>query len=279
VKLGELELFSINDGTFRLDGGSMFGIVPKSLWSKIDPSDERNRILLSMRPLLIRTGSRNILVDTGLGQGRDRDEKFKDLYDINCGNLLSELDALGAPAEKIDTVILTHLHFDHSGGVVRTGSSGTLLPAFPNARYVVQRGEWEDAHAANELTKASYLTEELDVIEAAGQLELIEGDTGVAPGVRTDVTGGHTRTHQIVVVESGGGTCVYWADLIPTAAHVNMAYIMSYDLYPLDTLAQKRIWLDRATKGDWISCFEHDPRVSFARLKRGKKRINVEKLD
>lgn len=277
MKLADMELLAVEDGTFRLDGGAMFGIVPKSLWSRIDPADERNRILIALRPLLVRTTSRNILIDTGLGTAGD--EKFSDLYDVNCGRLLDSLEALGTPAEKIDTVILTHLHFDHSGGATRTDQNGKLATTFPNARYVVQRKEWEDAHNLTELTRGSYLPENLDVIEAAGQLELAEGDTQVAPGVRTVVTGGHTRSHQVVLVESAGQTCIFWGDLIPMAAHVNAAYIMSYDLYPADTLQQKRVWLERAVEGRWVSYFEHDPRVAFARLVPGKRRLNVEMIE
>ena len=234
MKLGEFELLAVEDGTFRLDGGAMFGIVPKSLWSKIDPADERNRILIALNPLLVRTPTQNILIDTGMGEGGS--EKFKDIYDMNCGRLRDSLSALGPPADAIDRVILPHLHSDPSGGATKGGGAGRPTTAFPGARYVVQKGEWEDAHDTNEVTRSSYLPEELDAIERLGQLELIEGDRGVAPGVRAVVTGGHTRTHQMVVIESGGQTCVFWGDLIPMAAHVNMSYIMSYDLYSVDTL-------------------------------------------
>jgi glyoxylase-like metal-dependent hydrolase (beta-lactamase superfamily II) len=276
LKLGKFELFAARDGTFRLDGGAMFGIVPKSLWSKIDPADERNRILIALNPLLVRTGSQNILIDTGLGDTRGK--KFDDLYDVDCGRLPESLAALGTPAERIDTVILTHLHFDHSGGTVRR-SGAALRTAFPNARYVIQKREWEDAHNTNEVTSGSYLPDELDVMESSGQLDLIEGNAPVAPGVSAAVTGGHTASHQVVLVESGGRTCIFWGDLVPMGAHVNMAYIMSYDLYPADTLEQKRHWLNRALEGGWTSYFEHDPRVTFARLARTERRINVERVE
>lgn len=273
-----MELLAAEDGTFRLDGGAMFGIVPKSLWSKIDPADERNRILIALRPLLVRTGVQNILIDTGLGT-TGGGEKFDNLYDVNCGKLVNSLEALGTPAEKIDTVILTHLHFDHSGGTTRADENGDLATTFPNARYVVQREEWEDAHNLTELTKGSYLPDNLDVIEAAGQLEFVAGDAEIVPGVRVALTGGHTRSHQVVIIESGGKTCIFWGDLIPMAAHVNMAYIMSYDLYPADTLQQKRVWLERAVDGGWVSYFEHDPRVAFARLVPAKRRLNVQPIE
>jgi glyoxylase-like metal-dependent hydrolase (beta-lactamase superfamily II) len=274
LKLGDFELLAARDGTFRLDGGAMFGIVPKSLWSKIDPADERNRILIALNPLLVRTGSQNILVDTGLGDTRGK--KFDDLYDVNCGRLLDSLAALGTPADRIDVVVLTHLHFDHSGGTVYRGEDGILRTAFPNARYVIQQREWEDAHDTNEVTKSSYFLEELDAVESSGQIELIKGGVEIVPGVRTVVTGGHTAGHQVVLVESGGQTCIFWGDLIPMAAHVNMAYIMSYDLYPVNTLEQKRLWLGQAIEEGWTSYFEHDPRITFARLARTERRINVE---
>jgi glyoxylase-like metal-dependent hydrolase (beta-lactamase superfamily II) len=274
MKLGGFELLAAQDGTFRLDGGAMFGIVPKSLWSKIDPADERNRILIALNPLLVRTGSQNILIDTGLGDTRGR--KFDDLYDVNCGRLLASLAEMGTPAEEIDTVVLTHLHFDHSGGTVHRGEDRTLRTAFANARYIVQKREWEDAHNTNEVTKGSYFPAELDVIESSGQLDLIEGDSEITPGVRTSVTGGHAAGHQVVIIEDSGQGCIFWGDLIPMTAHVNMAYIMSYDLYPVDTLEQKRLWLERAIEHGWLSYFEHDPRVSFARLARTERRINIE---
>jgi glyoxylase-like metal-dependent hydrolase (beta-lactamase superfamily II) len=274
VRLGEYELLTAADGTFRLDGGAMFGIVPKSLWSKIDPSDERNRILIALNPLLVRTGTQNILVDTGLGDTRGN--RFDDLYDVNCGKLTRSLEALGTPAGSIDMVILTHLHFDHSGGATCREKDGGISISFPKSRYIIQKGEWEDAHNTNEVTKGSYHPEELDVIASSGQLELIEGDQVVAPGVRVAVTGGHTKSHQIVIVESDGQTCVFWGDLIPMTAHVNMAYIMSYDLYPVDTLEQKRIWLERAVSDNWVSYFEHDPRITFARTVQAAHRINIE---
>jgi glyoxylase-like metal-dependent hydrolase (beta-lactamase superfamily II) len=233
--------------------------------------------LIALNPLLVRTGSQNILIDTGLGDTRGG--KFDDLFDVNCGKLLNCLDELGTPAAEINTVILTHLHFDHSGGCTRRDEDGTLEIAFPNAQYVIQKQEWEDAHDTNEVTRASYLPEELDVIASSGQLELVEGDCDIAPGVRVAVTGGHTKSHQIVLIESDGQTCVFWGDLIPMAAHVNMAYIMSYDLYPTDTLEQKRVWLDRSVQGKWVSYFEHDPRLTFARLIAGKRRINIKHLD
>jgi glyoxylase-like metal-dependent hydrolase (beta-lactamase superfamily II) len=273
LKLGEFELLKVVDGLFRLDGGAMFGIVPKSLWSKIDPADERNRILIALNPLLVRTDSSNILFDTGLGDTGD--DRFADIYDMNCGRLSDSLSELGTPVDKVDTVVLTHLHFDHSGGALRHDGE-KLRTVFPNARYIIQKQEWEDAHNVNEVTKGSYLPEELDVIKESGQLELVDGDCEIAPGIRLAVTGGHTRSHQIALIESAGRTCVFWGDLIPMAAHVNMAYIMSYDLYPADTLEQKRLWLDRAIEGNWLSYFEHDPRISFARLVKAKKRINVE---
>lgn len=272
-----MELNCATDGSFRLDGGSMFGIVPKPLWSKIDPADDRNRILIALNSLLIKTGKENILVDTGLGQNRD--ERFKDLYDLDCGLLVDSIESYGIGVNEINTVILTHLHFDHAGGATFESKDGTINTRFPNARHVIQKGEWEDAHNTNEITKGSYIEEHLDALEKNGQVELVEGDSEVSPGIRTVVTGGHTRCHQIVLIETGGQTCIYWGDLVPMALHVNMAYIMSYDLYPLETLEQKKQWISKSISGSWLNFFEHDPKVTFARLTQGRKRVNVNKVD
>jgi len=277
MKMGDIELLCVPDGTFRLDGGTMFGIVPKSLWAKIDPADKRNRILIALNPLLIRTESQNILVDAGLGQAPR--SGFDDLYDLDCGKLCDSLKVAGTDPASINVVIFTHLHFDHCGGAVVLSDNGSYRTAFPNARYVVQKGEWEDARSTTETTRGSYLQDQLDAIEDSGQLEFVEGDCQLFPHIKLAVTGGHTRCHQIVLVEDGGHTCIFWGDLIPMTSHVNMPYIMSYDLYPVDTLEQKRLWLEKTLAGDWINYFEHDPRISFGRLVRAGKRINTEPLD
>jgi glyoxylase-like metal-dependent hydrolase (beta-lactamase superfamily II) len=270
--LGEFELITVSDGTFRLDGGAMFGVVPKSIWDKINPADPRNRILLSLNCLLIRAAGENILIDTGMGSRFD--EKSDEIYEINRSPGLEEnLKKVGTPPEKIDSVILTHLHFDHCGGNTKLDSKGNLIPSFPNAQYFIQRKEWEDALSPNERTKGSYREDDLLLLEKAGQLHLIDGDFEVTPGVRTVITGGHTRGHQIVIIESEEKRCIFWGDLIPTTGHITVPYIMSYDLFPLDTIAEKKKWEEIAVSEKCLCHFEHDPRVTFAYLSRIGRRI------
>lgn len=270
--LGEFELITVSDGTFRLDGGAMFGVVPKSIWDKINPADPRNRILLSLNCLLIRASGKNILIDTGMGSRFD--EKSDEIYEVNRSPGLEEnLKKVGTPPEKIDSVILAHLHFDHCGGNTKLDAKGNLVPSFPNAKYIIQKKEWEDALSPNERTKSSYREEDLLLLERAGQLKLIDGDFEVAPGIRAIVTGGHTRGHQIVLIESARKRCIFWGDLIPTTGHINVPYIMSYDLFPLETIAQKKKWEEIAVSEKCLCYFEHDPRVTFAYLERKGKRI------
>lgn len=276
--LGEFELITVSDGTFRLDGGAMFGVVPKSIWDKINPADPRNRILLSLNCLLVRARppyggvGKNILIDTGIGARFD--EKSNEIYEINRSPGLEEnLKKVGTPPEKIDSVILTHLHFDHCGGNTKLDAKGNLIPTFSNAQYFIQRKEWEDAFNPNERTKGSYREDDLLALERAGQLKLIDGDFEVAPGVSTAVTGGHTRGHQIVLIESAKKRCIFWGDLIPTTGHINVPYIMSYDLFPLETIEQKKKWEEVAISEKCICHFEHDPDITFAYLERRGKRI------
>ncbi|MFH1423258.1 MAG: MBL fold metallo-hydrolase [Planctomycetota bacterium] len=272
---GKHELFTISDGTFKLDGGAMFGIVPKPLWNKLSPADSRNRITLALNCLLVRTGiGKNILIDTGLGTRYD--EKSNDIYDINRNPGLEEnLKFVGVKPEDIDFVILTHLHFDHCGGNVKLDSNGNLIPAFPNAKYIIQKKEWEDALNPNERTRGSYREDDLLPIEKAGQLQLIDGDCEVLPCIRTAVTGGHTRGHQVVIIESEGRHCIFWGDLIPTSGHINLPYVMSYDILPLDTIKEKKKWEDKVVSEAWLSHFEHDPKVTFAKLTCTGKRFSV----
>jgi glyoxylase-like metal-dependent hydrolase (beta-lactamase superfamily II) len=273
--LGEFELITVSDGTFRLDGGAMFGVVPKSIWDKINPADPRNRILLSLNCLLVcarRTAGKNILIDTGIGSRFE--EKSDEIYEINRSPGLEEnLKKVGTPPEKIDFVILTHLHFDHCGGNTKLDSEGNLVPSFPNAEYVIQRKEWEDALSPNERTKGSYREDDLLALERAGQLKLIDGDYEVVPGISVIVTGGHTRGHQIVSIENAGKRCIFWGDLIPTTGHINVPFIMSYDLFPLETIAEKKKWEEVAVSEKCLCYFEHDPRVTFAYLVRKGKHI------
>ena len=242
----------------------MFGVVPKPLWSRRIPADDRNRIPLAMRPLLIETNDQVVLVDTGLGNKED--EKFRDIYGVeNEGRptrLEDSLSAVGVAPDRVDVVICTHLHFDHAGGSTTRGEDGGVRPAFPAARYVIRRGEWDFAHWPNERVRASYLTAGFEPLAAAGLVDFVDEDTEVVPGVTVVRTPGHTPHHQSVVVRAGSETVFYPADLAPTTAHLPLPWIMGYDLEPLVTLETKRTWLTRAGEEGWHIVFCHDPDVS-----------------
>lgn len=265
-------------GRIRLDGGAMFGVVPKPLWERRIPADERNRISLAMRCLLVETDGRRILIDTGIGNKES--EKFRGIYGVaNEGRptrLENELRELGVAPEEIDTVLLTHLHFDHAGGATVREPDGAVRPAFPNATYLVRRGEWEFAHQDNERIQASYLAHNMDPLEQAGVVEFLDGDAEVAPGVRTIRTAGHTPHHQSVLIEAGDTTLLYLADLVPTSAHVPLPWIMGYDVEPLVTLEVKREWLTRAGQEGWALVFEHDPVVAYGWARPGGERGGCE---
>ena len=267
MKLGAFEIYPLSDGSFRLDGGAMFGVVPKALWQRCCAADELNRISLSLTCLLIRAHGKNILVDTGLGSKED--PRFKEMFAVDrTVSLELSLKRLGLSRDDIDLVINTHLHFDHAGGNTMDNGSGTLVPAFPKARYVVQRGEYDDAVQANERTRASYRRDNFLPITEADRWDLLDGDTELLPGITAMVTQGHTRYHQGIKIESEGRTAFYLGDLIPTVCHLPLPYIMGYDLSPLQTLETKRWVLDRAFEEKWLLLFEHDPIVQAGRVRR-----------
>jgi len=266
MKLGKIEIYPVTDGRFRLDGGAMFGVVPKVLWEKCCPADEKNRIQLGLNCLLIRAHGKNILVDTGLGSKVD--PKFQDRFAVERRPPLDDsLKKAGLAVEDVHMVINTHLHFDHCGGNTHR-ENGQVVPAFPKAKYFVQRGEYEDAVRANERTRASYLKENFTPVAHVNLWEFLDGDTEVVPGVSVVVTGGHTAHHQAVKIHSEGKTALYLGDLIPTVSHLPLPYVMGYDLYPLQTLEAKRGILDRAFEEKWLLVFEHDPKVQMGYVKK-----------
>jgi glyoxylase-like metal-dependent hydrolase (beta-lactamase superfamily II) len=264
-------------GRFRLDGGAMFGVVPRTLWSRATPPDERNRIQMAMRCLLIEGDGRRVLVDAG--SGTKDDAKFRDIYAIEGPEALTdELARAGAPPDSIDTVALTHLHFDHCGGGTRREADGRAVPTFPRARYLVRLQEWEDAHHANERNRASYLADNYDPLEAQGQLEIHEGDREILPGVSMRHLPGHTAGHQGVFFDIPGARALYAADLFPTVSHLGLPYIMAYDLYPMTTLETKRSILRDATREGWLLLFEHDPHHRAIRVSGTEGRATFEKV-
>lgn len=264
MDIGDFVLYSLFDGYFGLDGGAMFGVVPKPLWEKTNPPDESNRIKLSLRPLLVITPRERILIDTGIGDKYD--EKFANRYRVHRpDNLLNTIKNKGLTEKDISIVILTHLHFDHCGGSTRY-EFGRLVPTFPNARYFIQEAEWNEAINPNRRSRASYIPENFLPIKEAGQLELINGSCEVVPGVELIHTGGHTRGMQVVRLRSKNQTVIFWSDMIPTRGHIPVPYIMGYDLFPLDSMEQKERLLNQAVSEGWISFLEHDPEVIAGRI-------------
>jgi len=268
ISLGSIRIYAIESGVQRLDGGAMFGVVPKPLWERRIPPDKQNRIPLALRCLVVETPDELVLVDTGIGNKESK--RFHDLYGIeNAGNptrLEDGIQEAGFIPEDISIVLCTHLHFDHAGGNTFLDLEGKVRPAFENARYIVQRGEFDFAHNGNERIRASYLPDNFDPIEEAGLWDFVEGYTEIIPGVSVMPTPGHTPYHQSVVIESDGETACFLADVCPTTAHIQLPWIMGYDLDPLVTLESKRKLWSAAREQEWLLIFEHDLVTPWGRL-------------
>jgi glyoxylase-like metal-dependent hydrolase (beta-lactamase superfamily II) len=276
MRLGDLELIPLLDRHFRLDGGAMFGVVPKPLWEKRAPADDRNRITMAMRPLLVK-GERLMIVDAGAGEKMGT--RLEEIYGFDRTERLdASLSAAGVGRGDIEIVLATHLHFDHAGGFTARDASGAIGPAFPKARYMINAGEWEDATHPHERNRASYFDENYVPLREAGVVDFMDGDGEVMPGVRVRRTGGHTRWHQIVYLESGGRTAVFTADLMPTTAHVDVPWIMGYDLYPMETLEFKRAFVREAMEREYVIFFEHDPQIAAGFIRERDRRLYVEPM-
>lgn len=274
LKLGAFEIYALSDGTFGLDGGQMFGVVPKALWEKQLPPDGRNRVRLGLTCLLVRTGKQNVLIETGIGDKFDA--RHSEIYNINhSSNLLSELAAQGLGVRDIDIVINTHLHFDHCGWNARR--EGTkVVPTFTRARYFVQRAEWEHAVHPTERDRASYIEEWF--VPAESQTELIEGAHEIVPGIRVELFPGHVRDLQCIWIESEGELALFISDLVPTRAHLPYPWIMAFDLYPLDTLASKKRLLPRLAEDRVLIVFPHDPDIPWGFLSNAEGKLAFERL-
>lgn len=274
-QIGRFRVHAIQAGGQRLDGGAMFGVVPKPLWERRMPADERNRIQLGMRCLLIEHDVGLVLIDSGAGNKES--EKFYDIYGIeNVGapgpTLLEDgIRYLGFSVDEIAVVIASHLHFDHAGGGMTRDASDRLRPTFPSARHVMQRGEYEYATHTNERTAASYFPHNFVPLAEAGLVDFIEGDREILPGIRSVLTPGHTPFHQGLLIDAGGERAFYLADLAPTAAHLPLPWIMGYDVEPLVTLETKRRILKRAVDEDWLVIFEHDATTAWGKVKHDGK--------
>jgi glyoxylase-like metal-dependent hydrolase (beta-lactamase superfamily II) len=277
MHVGDIEVLPIHGGNFYLDGGAMFGVVPKTLWEKKAPADERNRIRLAANSLLVRAGGKTILIETG--NGTKWEPKLRNIYGIQDGDPLQDsLRHTGVAPEEMDLVINTHLHFDHCGGNTRH-VDGRDVPAFPNARYVVQRAELEHAMNPNERDRASYFEDRFVPVQKSGQWQLVEGDEEIVPGISVVRIPGHNADIQAVKISGSGRAVLYVADMLPTRHHLPLAWMPGYDLYPLQTLEIKRKRIAEIVQHGWVVAFGHDPDVPAATLHERNGKIEFEPVD
>ncbi len=275
MQFGDYRVEIVPDTEFRLDGGAMFGVVPRNLWSRVCPPDEQNRIRMNMNCVFIDTGVERILIETGIGEKWSA--KQATIYRIDRQRSLAEslLQNTGVGPEAITIVINTHLHFDHAGGNTQLNPVGDVVPAFPNARYLVSRAEVEHADQPTERDRASYLPENWQPLRATGQLELKEADYEVVPGLRMETHAGHNRTMQCWRLQQNGQTLFGFADLVPMRAHVQFPWIMGYDLFPVETLEAKKKLLPQAAREGWVCLFYHDPESPLCRVVEQDSRLEA----
>jgi glyoxylase-like metal-dependent hydrolase (beta-lactamase superfamily II) len=277
MHFGDIEVHYLDGGTFGLDGGAMFGVVPKVLWEKKSAPDEKNRIRLRANSLLVRAGGKNILVETG--NGTKWDAKLRGIYAVQDGDpLIDSLHRAGVGPEQIDIVINTHLHFDHCGGNTRPAGD-RVVPSFPKARYIVQRAELEHARNPTERDRASYFPENFEPVAQESRWDLLDGNAEIVPGISVSLIPGHNASIQAVTISRGGKHLAFVADLFPTRHHISLPWIMAYDLYPLQTLETKRQWIPRLVSQQAIVVFGHDPDVPVAALHAHGDKIELEPVD
>jgi methylmalonyl-CoA epimerase len=271
--VGNLQITTVSDGSFRLDGGAMFGVVPRPLWEKKAPPDDRGRIVLAMRALLVEADWGKMLIDCGAGDLLG--SKWADIFGLEHTRTLERtLWEAGVAPDDVDIVLPTHLHFDHVGGaVIRNGDE--LVPRFPRARHIIRRGEWDDALRLHPRSRGSYFPEDLIPLERAGVVEFFDDDREIKPGVRVVRAAGHTAHHQIVAFESEGKTAVFGADVVPTDAHIQDNWITALDLFPMQSFAFKQTFLRDAIDREQLIYFSHDPAISagYVREKNGKRSV------
>lgn len=275
IALGNCQLFLLRDGAFSIDCGALFGIVPKMIWEKLVNADEMNRCEISSNPLLVKTPEHHVLIDPGLGDKYS--EKMRFIYNIKKDTtIVDSLKEIDLKPEDIDIVIATHLHFDHIGAGTKANEHGKITPSFPNAKYYFQRGEWEEALHPDERTKATYFKENLLPLQEHGLLELIDDDTQILPQIRVEKTGGHTKHHQMVIIESEGKTAVYPGDILPSTFHLPIPYVMALDLYPVDVMEAKRKLYQRAIDGNWLVIIDHGEQVRAGHIRFDGKKYSFE---
>ncbi len=266
MQFGDYRVEVVPGAEFRLDGGAMFGVVPRALWQRVAPPDSLNRVRLNTNCLFVEGAGERVLVETGLGDKWS--PRQAEMYGIKRAPTLGESlrATTGCAPEDLTVVVNTHLHFDHAGGNTKLEDGGRAVAAFPNARYLVSRAEYEHAESPHERDRASYLPENWRPLAESGQLELMPADYEVLPGLRLETVPGHSRTMQCWRLESAGRTLYGFADLVPTRAHVPLAWIMGYDLYPVETLEAKRRLLPQAAREGWLCLFYHDADAPICRV-------------
>jgi glyoxylase-like metal-dependent hydrolase (beta-lactamase superfamily II) len=264
--IGSFELTALSDGNYFLDGGGFFGVIPKTLWSRKVTSDDKNRVVSGLNSILVRTGEKNLLIETGIGNKLS--EKMVEIFG-QPAKLLESLSAAGIAPEQIDIAINTHLHFDHCGwNTIRR--NGAIAPTFPKATYFVQEGEWKHAHQGQR-DSVSYLHENYDPLVESGQMKLLRGNQEIVPGISVEVFPGHTRDMQAVLIQSEGKTACYISDLIPTSAHLDLNWVMAFDLYPVETIEGRKRYYSRAIPQKWLTIFTHDPKVPWGYVEKDER--------
>lgn len=267
LSVGDFELTAVSDGIYYLDGGAFFGVVPKVLWERKVQADAQNRVPTGLNSVLVRTGEHTVLIETGVGDKLP--ERMAEIYGQPAKLLGNLQGAAGISPDDIDIVINSHLHFDHCGwNTVR--KNGRAVPTFPRATYYTQEGEWRHAHE-NQRDAVSYFTENYDPLVERGQMKLLRGDADIVPGISVRVFPGHTRDMQAILVRSGGQTACYISDLIPTTAHLDLNWVMSFDLYPLETIESRRKYYAESIPKKWLTMFTHDPNVPWAYVEKDER--------
>ncbi len=267
ISLGDFELTAVSDGIYYLDGGAFFGVVPKVMWERKLPADEKNRVPTGLNSVVVRSGEKTILIETGIGNKLP--EKMAKIYN-QPARLLDNLAAAGIAPEDVDIVINSHLHFDHCGwNTIRNGDK--VVPTFPRARYYAQEGEWRHARQQHERDAISYMTVNYDPLVENGQMELLNGNREIVPGVSVEIFPGHTENMQAVILHSGGKTACYISDLIPTRAHLDPTWVMAFDLSPIATIDNRKRYYARAIPEKWLTIFTHDSQIPWAHIELDEK--------
>jgi len=274
ISLGDFELVSISDGNYITDGGAFFGVVPKVLWQRKVKCDDLNRIVVGLNSVLVRTGKQNILIETGIGNKLP--EKQKKIWESQ-EKLLENLHAAGLAPENIDIVINSHLHFDHCGWNT-VYKNGVAVATFPKAKYYAQEAEWKHGCLQLERDKVSYISDNYDPLISSGQMQLLNGAAEIAPGISVAIYPGHTRNMQAIFIRSGGKTACYISDLIPTTWHLELTWVLSYDLFPLETIENRKRYYASAIPENWLTIFTHDPNIPWAHLERDGNKITAKSV-